>query len=66
MNGVKGYSIDQLVQDYRYTALSTLAVMIFALGSLEFIGPSFETIVDEITGNAIAGVDMVNGFDRLN
>jgi len=65
-NGVKGYSLNQLVQDYRYTALATLGVMIFALGSLEFIGPSFEIIVDEVMGNAIAGVEAVNGFDLLS
>ena len=65
-NGVKGYSLDQLVHDYRYAALATLGVMIFALGSLEFIGPSFETIVEEVMGNAIAGVEVVNAFELLS
>ena len=66
VNGVKGCSIEHLVQDHRCTALSALGVMIFTLGSLEFIGPSFETIGGEVMGDAIAGVDMVNGFDLLS
>jgi hypothetical protein len=64
--GVQRYGIDQLVEDYRHTALATLGVIIFALGSLEFIGPSFEMIVDEVMGNAVAGVEAVHGFDLLS
>jgi aminoglycoside phosphotransferase (APT) family kinase protein len=65
-DGVKGYAIEQFIRDYRYAALAALGVMIFALGSLEFIGPSFETIVKKVMGNAIASVEVVNGFDLLS
>jgi len=39
---------------------------VFALGSLEFIGPAFDAIVSEVIGNAVAGVEAVNGFALLS
>jgi aminoglycoside phosphotransferase (APT) family kinase protein len=64
-NGVQGYSIEQLIHDYRYTALATLGVMVFALGGLMFAETSLEMIVEEVLGNAIAGVESVEAFDLL-
>ncbi|NQW16722.1 MAG: phosphotransferase [Chloroflexi bacterium] len=65
-NGVQGYGLTQLIEDYRHAALATLGVMVFALGSLEFIGPAFDAIVSEVIGNAVAGVEAVNGFALLS